>query len=71
MHEKHTSPSQPSAFAVHSPIFPGEYSQFWPSLVHAPAGLCGVPSGDVPVAGHAARQRATIAHPTVVRLTGT
>ena len=56
MHEKHEPPSQPSAREVHRPIFPGEYSQFCPSFVHALAGFCGDPSLAVLIGVHAASE---------------
>jgi hypothetical protein len=45
----------PSGLAVQSPIFPGEYSQFWPSFVHAPIGFAGELSVDVPDGGQPRR----------------
>jgi hypothetical protein len=53
MHEKQRAPSQPSIFAVHNPIFPGEYSQFCPSLAHTLVGFCGEPSVELLAGGHA------------------
>lgn len=66
MHERHEPPSQPSARDVQSPIFPGEYSQFCPALVHAAAGFCGDPSLDVLAGGHAVIDRATMATPVLL-----
>lgn len=66
MHEKHPAPSQPSTFAVHSPIFPGEYSQFCPSFVHTLAGFCGDPSLELLAGGHATSQTARNASPAAL-----
>lgn len=70
MHERHRPPSQPSALAVQSPIFPGEYSQFCPSLVQAAAGFCGEPSLVLLAGGHAARASVTVATKPVALMDG-
>ena len=71
MHDRQRPPSHPSGLAVHSPIFPGEYSQFCPSLVHVPAGFCGEPSLELLAAGQPARQAIRSANPAVVFITQT
>jgi hypothetical protein len=66
MQEKQMPPSQPSGFAVQSPIFPGEYSQFSPSFAHTLAGFWGEPSLDVLAGVHATIHNARIASPAVL-----
>jgi hypothetical protein len=66
MHVRQRLLSHPSAFAVHSPIFPGEYSQFCPSFVHVLVGFCGEASFESPVGGQPATQSKMIASRTVL-----
>jgi hypothetical protein len=55
---------------VQSPIFPGEYSQFCPSLVHVVVGFCDEPSTELPAEGHPTRARKKMIENRTVLSTG-